>query len=555
MNQLLRDMLVHTFRILCVVLFVPVLLPAQTPEFGKQWDRRFGGSEDDVIGHFEMTADSGFIIGGTTFSGVSGDLSEPNLDTSLATSDFWLVKADPSGTILWEKRYGGTLAEILDKTIISSDGGLISGGQSFSDDNGDKTQPNWDTTLLSNDYWIIKTDMQGVKTWDKRFGGVTYEIFGDLAEDFSGNIIISGSSFSEISGDKTEPSRGGWDFWLIYTDPSGNKIWDRRFGGVGDDFATTVVVTPDSCFVIGGYSASPAGGDKSQTGVGGLDYWIVKVDPSGNKLWDKTFSGQSNDWLFALEVAHDNGLLLGGQSYSPVSGDKSEPNHGPAADTDRWIIKTDASGNKQWDRSIGGTETEDVSRMVAVPDGGFIISGESYSDTTGDKTEPNLGPEQTWVIKVDSSGSVLWDKTLFTYGHDESGIAIPYGDHCFVSINFTQADTGGYKSEMGWGASDFWMIKMCEIDPLSVFEIQTSSAITVYPNPFTEAIEIVGVPEGKTATIIFRDGAGRKIKAQELPAVHNNQLLINTRELQPGFYILSVYTEGDSYSLPVIRGY
>src|SRR4030095_17077235 len=173
---------------------------------------------------------------------------------------------------------------------------------------------------------------------------------------------------------------------------------------------------------------SNSGGDKSQNCQGMTDYWVVKIDAAGNKVWDKTFGGDNTDWLFAITATTDGGFIAGGQSFSGVTGDKSEPNHDPTpSSSDRWIIKADSVGTKQWDRAIGGTETEDVSLIFQTADGGYMVSGESYSDSTGNKTENNLGPEQTWVIKTDQNGIVLWDKTLLTYGHDEAGVAIPYG--------------------------------------------------------------------------------------------------------------------------------
>ena len=545
-------MKVRYFNLYCIVMLLIGNLQAQVPVFEKKWDQRFGGSDDDIIGSFEMTADSGFILGGSTFSDISGNITQNNYDTSMASSDFWLVRCDPSGSINWQQRFGGTLSEVMYQVIIADDGGFVAGGQSFSDDNGDKTEPNWDPTLLSYDYWVIKTDSLGSKLWDKRYGGTSYEMFGDLKEDASGNLLLAGSSFSSIGGDKTEANQGGWDYWLVYTDPSGNKIWDRRFGGLQDDYATTIAVTADSGFVIGGYSNSGSGGDKTEDSNGSWDYWIVKLNSLGTKVWDKSFGGSETDWLFALALAADNGLILGGQSYSPVSGDKSEPNHGPASDSDRWLIRTDASGNKMWDRTIGGTATEDVSRIVRLPDGGYLVSGESYSDISGDKTEDNLGPEQTWVIKVDDSGALLWDKTLFTYGHDETGTAIPYGDSCFVSINFTQADTGGYKSQMNWGDSDFWMIMMCDEDPLSVIENAGEFTCTVAPNPFTDFLEIKGLPVNQEATISLVDAAGRIVHSARIPA-QQETVIAGTADLQPGFYILNVISSNGSKTFPVIR--
>ncbi len=500
-------------------IFLPVFLLAavasmgQSPVWEPQWNKKFGGTDEDIISSFTITPDSTIIMGGTSFSGISGDKSQVNHDTTNTTGDFWVIRTDSSGTILWEKRYGGSENENLAETIVTADGGFLSGGQTFSGISGDKTQPNWDTTLNSNDYWIIKTDGSGIIQWDKRYGGSSYELFGSVKQATDGGFIITGSSFSGADGDKTELNQGGWDYWLVRVDAVGNILWNKRFGGPGNDFANSVVLTQDGAYLVAGYSGSGIGGDKSEANRGDTDYWIVKVDDSGNKIWDKTFGGNNNDWLFALSATSDGGFVAGGQSFSEATGDKSEPNHdATTSGSDRWIVKADANGIKQWDKTIGGLATDDLTRIIETSDNGFLLSGESYSGIGGDKSENNLGPEQTWVVKTDSQGAVQWDKTIFTYGHDETGSAIPWGDKCFIAVNFTQADTGGYKTEIGWGNGDYWMIKLCDETPLSLQESgQQNNEWVGFPNPVISWFSLhASQSEGSVAVEIY-DVSGRLI--------------------------------------------
>lgn len=469
---------------LLLLLILPLTGMSQTPTFHAKWDQRFGGLMEDIISNFLITSDSGFVMGGTSYSDSSGEKSQANYDTSLTTGDFWIVKTDSMGVLIWEKRYGGTNSEIHLETIQTADGGYLSGGQSFSGVSGDKSQPNWDPTQGSNDYWIIKTDAQGVKQWDKRYGGTSFELFGSVRQTTDGGYIICGSSFSGISGDKTQSNQGSWDYWVVRINSSGVKIWDKRFGGLEDDFSTCMDRTADGGYLIGGYSKSNPGGDKTQPCQGNWDYWVVKINDQGTKIWDKTFGGNYTDWLFAMTVTQDGGFLLGGQSFSEATGDKSEPNNDPTpAGSDYWIVKMDAAGNKLWDRTYGGSQIEDISRVVQTDDGGYMLSGESYSPADGDKSEPNLGIEQTWVVKTDSAGLFEWDKTVFTLGHDESGTALPFDEDCFIVVNFTQADTGGYITQMTRGLGDYWMVKLCKDDPLSVSETGQHSSFKLFPNP------------------------------------------------------------------------
>ena len=142
-----------------------------------------------------------------------------------------------------------------------------------------------------------------------------------------GGYFVAGSSFSGISGDKTQASRGSWDYWTLRLDSAGNIIWDRRYGSTDDEFATAADTVAGGGFIIAGYSQSPAGGDKSQYCQGQWDYWVVRIDGQGNKVWDKTYGGNFTDWLFDAVSTADGGFLLGGQSFSDATGDKSEPNN------------------------------------------------------------------------------------------------------------------------------------------------------------------------------------------------------------------------------------
>src|SRR5205823_4154262 len=132
----------------------------------------------------------------------------------------------------------------------------------------------------------------------------------------------------------------------------------------------------------------------------------------------------------------DGGFILGGISYSGISGDKTQANFGAASTSDYWMLKIDSLGIKQWDKTFGGIQREDeYGNLFQTSDGGFMLAGTSYSDSTGNKSEANLGPEQTWVIKTDDLGNKQWDKTIFTPGHDEAGMAVQTNGSGFAFAN------------------------------------------------------------------------------------------------------------------------
>jgi len=418
----------------------------------KMWDYRFGGNDFDNITAIQETIDGGFILGGLSSSGISGDKSQP----SQGIIDFWIVKTDSLGVKQWDKDFGGTADDILYSIWQTSDSGFIMGGYSESGIGGDKTQASWG----GSDYWIVKTDALGNKQWDMDFGGTGSDYLYSIQQTADKGFILGGSSISGISGDKSQPSWGNFDYWIVKTDSQGIKQWDMGFGGSADEWLYSIQQTIDSGFILGGYSNSGISGNKSQASWGVADYWIVKTDALGSKQWDMDFGGTEQDVLSSIEQTSDSGFILGGYSNSGISGNKSQATWGLA---DCWILKTDALGNKQWDKDFGGTVNEELFKVSQTTDGGYLISGDSYSPIGGDKTENNLGSEQTWVLKTDALGNKQWDKTILTSGHDETGLAIQIGDGCYLMSNFTNAGIAGYKSQASWNSSnDYWIIKFCE---------------------------------------------------------------------------------------------
>lgn len=407
--------------------------------------------------------------------------------------------------------------------VLTTDNGFFVGIDSRSDANGDKTQPNWDTTLFYPDYWVLKLNADGIKEWDRRFGGKTGDFLYAVIQTKDSGYLLGGSSYSGISGDKTEPWWGGEDYWIVKINPSGVKEWDKRYGGTGKDLMYAgAIQTRDGGYLIGGWSDSGIGGDKTEPNrAGGFywDYWIVKTDAQGNKQWDRTFGGLQDDMMSAIIETPDGGYLLGGSAKSDSSGDKTEHNWDTTfylnSTSDYWIVKIDSQGNKQWDKRYGGTNSDRLAKIVPATGGGYILAGTSYSGSggnktsnkgghwlvrideqgnklwdiayqpgemtnfiktidggylssgytnaadVGDKTEVNLGNIQTWMIKLDSFGTKQWDKTMFTL-RDNRGYAIQTNDGCYAVATSTDSEIGGYKTQAAWDSSiDFWILKFC----------------------------------------------------------------------------------------------
>jgi hypothetical protein len=227
-----------------------------------------------------------------------------------------------------------------------------------------------------------------VKQWDKRFGGTASDIFWTVQQTSDVGYILGGTSFSDSSGDKTQNTWWDSDYWIIKMDSLGNKQWDRDFGGTDSDELYSIQQTDDGGYILGGCSYSGIGGDKTQDNRDTIlytsDYWIVKIDSLGNKQWDKDLGGTETDRIFSVCQTADKGYTLGGLSVSGISGDKTQASWGSS---DYWIIKTDSMGNKEWDRDFGGTGYDGLYSIHQTTDRGFILGGFSGSDSSGDKTQ------------------------------------------------------------------------------------------------------------------------------------------------------------------------
>ena len=204
----------------------------------------------------------------------------------------------------WEADFGGTGNDNLASIQPTPDGGYILGGASSSPPSGNKYATNYG----GFNFWVVKIDAFGNKQWERTFGGVVYDQITSLQQTTDGGFILGGISSSPPSGNKTSPNYGGNDFWVVRLDSNGNKLWENEFGGPGDDELTCLQQTADGGFILGGYSDSPPGGTKTSPNYGGYDMWVVRIDANGNKLWDQSYGGVDADELVSLPTNHRRGL-------------------------------------------------------------------------------------------------------------------------------------------------------------------------------------------------------------------------------------------------------
>lgn len=247
-------------------------------------------------------------------------------------------------------------------------------------------------------------------------------------------FFLGGYSESPVSGDKTS-AKGGSDYWLIKIDSNGNKIWDKTYGGEDYDYLHSIERTDDNNFLLAGSSYSTIGGDKSMASIGANDIWLLKINPDGNVLWQKQYGGRGFDGLGSIKKTSDKGFILACNSSSWASADKSEPSRGF---DDFWIIRIDANGNKIWDKTYGGNWEDKAFDLHVDSEGNSILAGWTESEKGHDVSEDLIGGYDIWLVKLDKNGNKLWDKRMgsdctdipATISNDSDGNIVVVGAIC-----------------------------------------------------------------------------------------------------------------------------
>jgi hypothetical protein len=256
---------------------------------------------------------------------------------------------------------------------------------------------------------------QPEEAWNTTFGGSGFDWGSYVLEKEGGGYIIVGHTESYGAGRN--------DAWLIATDASGNEEWNKTFGGAGNEFGSWVVQTRDGDYILVG--------SRGPWEIGGSDVWLIKTDSEGNEHWNKTFGGSANDFGTSILEIEKNGYIVVGNTESYGSGG-----------SDIWMIKTDSDGVIEWDKAFGGFGDDACKSVVATEDGGYVIGGvtRSYGN----------GSNDLWLIKTDSEGNMVWDRTFGGSGDDYGGSVLQTEDGGYVLLGQTRVHSPGIGGGVAW---------------------------------------------------------------------------------------------------------
>ncbi len=410
------------------------------------WAKSYGGSGEDTAQAVIKTLDGGYAVLGFSNSN-DGNLAVKNSNVN----DYWLLKLDGNGNIIWNKTYGGSKDDRGQSLVQTLDGGYALTGYAMSDD-GDGTVNNG-----FHDNWVIKLDAQGAIEWEKSFGFSGHDHSYDIIETRDGGLFFSG--FLDITSAKADgysdkgtiaaTAHGVGEFWGTKLDAQGNIQWRKYFGGTNNDRSHAVVEANDGGYVLSGFTESEDFDIKSSRGS--YDFWVVKVDDQGEMLWERSYGGTGIEISYDMAKTNDNGYVVVGNTFS--SDIDISKNHG---ESDVWLIKINDAGDLVWERNFGGGAFDAGQSVSLSADGGFIISGNSKSQDMDVGT--NVGENDIWLIKTDAQGKMIWQKTFGGSGLDYAFDAFENEDKSILLVG--ESDSGDFLGLENRGQKDLVVLKI-----------------------------------------------------------------------------------------------
>jgi uncharacterized delta-60 repeat protein len=471
-----------------------------------QWQKTYGGTDYESAYSIQQTTDGGYIVAGANAFLIGGN------------GDFWVLKLDSSGTIAWQKTYGGTNSEFAFSIQQTADGGYIVTGATSSFGAG------------YNDIWVLKLDANGTIAWQKTYGGTKYEHARSIQQTADGGYIVAGSTTSFGAGEN--------DIWVLKLDAEGNIsdscpfgigqatavfptntlvlpansqstisdtsctvtstsvtpqdtnaavetqcsgsdiTWAKTYGSINDDRARAIQQTSDGGYIVAGYINFPpevadgafgdfgvlkldvSGAVEWQKTYGkvyfpsgaseiletidkgyivavyassfGGDIWVLKLDASGVTQWQKTYGGTGWDVPYAIQQTTDGGYILAGSTFSF------------GTNGDVWILKLQADGDIDWEKTYGGEAWDIASSIRQTADGGYIVAGatSSFGARSGD----------AWVLKLDASGAVQWQKTYGSTDYESAYSIQQTADGGYIVVGSIIYDEPPH--------SDIWILQL-----------------------------------------------------------------------------------------------
>jgi len=448
------------------------------------WNRTYGGPQFEEASSIQETSDGGYIIAGTTNSFGAGEF------------DFYLVRVDSGGKMLWNRTYGGPLIDVASSVQVTRDGGYIIAGytNSFS--------KSWD-------FYIVRTDFEGKMLWNRTYGGPQFEKASSIQETSDGGYIIVGtiSSLDPFSE----------DVYLVKTDPEGNILWNRTYGRFENeqgypilDYGNSVQETSDGGYIIAGHTTA-FGMDS--------DVCLIKTDPEGNMLWNGTYGGPSSGRGYSACETSDGGYVIAGFTKPFMM----------IGDQEVFLVKTDSGGDMLWNRTYGGPGRDSCSSVQETGDGGYIIAGNKISidDENSD----------FYLVKTDSGGNMLWNRTYGGPGMDSCSSVQETGDGGYIIAGTTMSP------EMD---AAIYLIRIAPFPVPSSITCQVSANTTMQGDALNVSGKVTPSTLHRDITLIYALPDGTTV-TRTVKTNTDSVFLDEYAPDTPGSWEVTASMEGDAY--------
>lgn len=347
------------------------------------WQKAYGGTKGDGIFSIKQTAD-GYIMAGYNISN-DGDATSNH-----GSADGWVIKTDNWGIIQWQKSIGGTKEDVFDAVTITTDGGYILAGRSFSND-GDLTQ-NYGLT----DGWLVKLNSGGTIQWQQIYGGSNAEYIMDVVETDNHDFIFGG--LTKSSNGNLSLNYGNNDAWVgRVSGANGTLLWNYNYGGSGDDIIMSICKVTDGSNSIAAVGTTDSPNDYNVSGNhGDNDIWMITFDETnGIYTWGNCFGGSAFDDAVSVKTTFDKGYII---AATTMSLDGNVSYNADAAFGQVWVLKLNNARTIDWEQTYGGPATDGGIDAYEKSDGGYFVAAETNAN--GGDVSGWHGSRDYWAVKL-----------------------------------------------------------------------------------------------------------------------------------------------------------
>ena len=392
--------------------------------------------------------------------------------------------------------------------------------------------------------WLQKINFEGNVVWQKGIFATDHIDIPMLHELNDGNLLICTSTQAGLGADKTAENIGSSDFWLLKINTTGEIIWDVCVGTEDFDFGPGIFGSfSNGDFLIGSRSFSGISGDKTEESFGDDDMWILRLSQNnGEIIWDKTIGGSSSDGYFTGAIANDETHLFS-SSYSEISGLRTIDRKGIQ---DYWYLRLNNDGEIMYQSCFGGSDRELNLAIHSITSNEMFIMIGSNSSVGLDKNEESRGEFDLWLIRADLFGNILHQKTI---GGDKNDF--PSGIVTMANGNLLVASTSksGISGEKTVNAisndtNHAWILEIDAVTLDIVNEHQVLNQSTVFPNPASTQINISFTEATQLNKAVLYDLNGKIVREQSYAQSFDQAFLFSTKGLAGGVYTLSLVGDG-----------